>query len=593
MKNVIRKEDVVAMVEMLDPFLESLIKDNLDRKKKKLVKLFSNDGLFKKVFNLLDEDTLNKIIPQMLKYAPQDICDRIGARIAEEKFVEDNDKLEEEKKKLQEDINYYKNQADDFKQKLKLSNHNNMESINQLDNINSKYLTDKKKWDKEKNELTDKVKDYNKTKNRTEMLKNYKNRLDRNNKDLVEKIKLYEKEKTTQEKEYNLIVVGLKKQLEEDCKKQIKKEKQYNLVVKGLEDEIAKQRKSEKASKKDYKLDVDIDFDGYKPKHAKKEPIQKVTDNYVPKHALKENIEKKVDSIDDKVSDEPCVITVIEKNTYYNRMSRHGKSLRNSNLQQIAEILSGDYVRENGKRAWTWEQRENEIKKLYANNDIKYNEEEKQDIEEMIFITESNKYATNKHKRKLNNIYTTLRAPTESKIKGFFKRNWKKVVAGGLIAATVIWAYFGVKAYNNNKVEPFAKGVESKVEYISEDKINKPITVETLVNIDDYDVKENEKIVSKETVNKPVVYEVKKGDCLWNIAKGYIKEQGVRPTNKLICDVTNIIAVENGKAKLGVYKGLEKKDKENPNLIYPKEEIKISEKIKNYIQEYKQKGDGN
>ena len=571
----------------MDEALEFLIKHNSkmlnDRNLKKL--LFTN-GLFKGLLPKLTEEEYEGVVSHIINGVDEETFLKIGTKIAKEEIVADykviykekeNWSKEVDKLKLtidkkddtlevkQKEIGYYKKETNCFKEKLKTSNKHNVKLINQLDYTNSKYLTDSEKWGKQREELPEKLKHYNELEIKAELLENQNKRLERDKTSLIERIKSYENEK----------------------------EKQYNLVVKGLEDEIAKQRKSEKASKKDYKLDVDIDFDGYKPKHAKKEPIQKVTDDYVPKHAIKEDIEKKFDSIDDNVSDEPCVITVIEKNTYYNRMSRHGKSLRNSNLQQIAEILSGDYVRENGKRAWTWEQRENEIRKLYANNNIKYNGEEKQDIEEMIFITESNKYATNKHKRKLNNIYSALRAPNESKVKRFFKRNWKKVVVGGLIAATALGAYLGVKAYNNNKVTPFAKGVESKVEYISEDKINEPISVETVVNIDDYDVKENEKIVSEETMNKPVVYEVKKGDCLWNIAEGYIKGQGVRPTNKLVRDVTNIIAVENGKAKLGVYKSLEKKDKENPNLICPKEEIKISKDVENYIQEYKQKGDKN
>ncbi len=348
-----------------------------------------------------------------------------------------------------------------------------------------------------------------------------------------------------------------------------------------------------KTSKNDYKSNITVK----KPikiisKKIKEELVKKVTENYKTNVTKKENLEEKV-NVEPIVTTQTQEITV--GNGYYNRITNYSTSLESAVLKDVSEILSGDQ-KENRKRTWEWRQRQKEIKKYYKTNKVEYSNNEKKKIEDIINIVESNKYATKNHRRKLNNIYETVRYKGESKLKRFFKRNWKKVVAGGLIVGIAVGSYFGVKAYNDNKVQSFSKNVETRVEYIAEEDVSQPITVDSVVEIDakeDSVTKTYESSSSAISQSKNETYTVKKGDCLWNIAKKYLREQGVRPNNKIVVEVTNIIAKDNGKAKLGVYKGLEKKEMRNPNLIHPNDKVKISDKVTNYIQQYKQKGDEN
>ncbi len=73
---------------------------------------------------------------------------------------------------------------------------------------------------------------------------------------------------------------------------------------------------------------------------------------------------------------------------------------------------------------------------------------------------------------------------------------------------------------------------------------------------------------------------VKKGDNLWNIAKNYLTRKGLPVTNKSVLDLTNKIAVGNGKYSIGEFETLKSEHKKvplkmNPNYILPGDTIVV------------------
>ncbi len=161
----------------------------------------------------------------------------------------------------------------------------------------------------------------------------------------------------------------------------------------------------------------------YKPKHAKDGPMEIIISKYKPRHAVQEDLEEKVDI---KGIPEVDLNKYHTERGYYSRITNIVSS-NNSSLTKVVKILSGDYVKENGKRAWTWEDRENEIRKYYNSNHIEYTNHDKQKLEKIVGTVRSNKYARSKHERKLRRIYSIIKTPNESKLVRFFKTGWRKL----------------------------------------------------------------------------------------------------------------------------------------------------------------------
>ncbi len=177
-------------------------------------------------------------------------------------------------------------------------------------------------------------------------------------------------------------------------------------------------------------------IENYVPKHAIKsqKTIDNTISNYVPKHAAKDkkaNLEEKVYHKDKRYNinapiDLSEYSTTRSGNGYYHRITSL-KPNKSSSLNKVIEILSGDYVKDNGKRAWTWEDRENEIKKYYNANHIEYSESDREKIEEITETIKSNKYARRKHDRKIKNINSVIKTPTEPKLNRAVKGKWRSM----------------------------------------------------------------------------------------------------------------------------------------------------------------------
>jgi hypothetical protein len=556
------------------------------------------DKYYKKVVeyinNELDEKTFSKIAEKIAK-------DELGKGVKKE--IEKNQKLSKETERLNSIIENKDEQLNKVKLEIenyKIDETNYKKKISNLEKLNSTLVEDYESTIKKYSSDID---------NAQKEIEEYHKKTEKEKKSLIEKIKDYESREKEKEKQHKLDIYNLNLELN----KSKRKEKKYKIEVIGLEKEIGRLSNSKIAKKKpNYKLDVNIDTNQLKKANRKtKEPIknEKVAIEVKPEYIR--DVSKKVKSLGDILSKnrintytaalpkkediQKNMLVNIPKpaNNYHNRINNI-KIKENSSLNDIVDILSGDYRNENGKRAWSWKDRQNEIKNYFRNNDINYSNNDKQKIEDIIDVVESNKYATKKHREKLDNIYENIKYKGESKVKRFFKRNWKKVVAGGLVAATAIGTYFGAKAYNN-KPEQISKSVDAVVEYVTKEDVSEPISVDSVIEMD-----ENENDEAKYGANSSkdektginVTYKIKKGDCIWNVAKDYISENGIKADNKIIIKVANQIAQDNGKSELGKYKGLEK-DAKNPNLIYPNDELLISEKVDNLIEEYKTKGDAN
>ncbi len=168
----------------------------------------------------------------------------------------------------------------------------------------------------------------------------------------------------------------------------------------------------------------------YVPKHASKsqKTIDKAVSNYVPRHAAKDNLEEKVHH-KGKRYDVDVDLSKYSNNGsgsgYYDRLT--SLKPKNPSLNRVIEVLSGDYVKENGKRAWTWEDRENEIKKYYNTNHIEYSDSDKEELDEIIKTVKSNKYARKRHSRKIRNINSVIKTPTEPKLTRAVKGKWRRM----------------------------------------------------------------------------------------------------------------------------------------------------------------------
>jgi len=168
-----------------------------------------------------------------------------------------------------------------------------------------------------------------------------------------------------------------------------------------------------------YTKDVKNIVDGYRDLLN-----EKTATSYKPKHAISNDLEEKIEDV--KEFPDIDLSKYYSGNGYYTRITNIRTS-NNSSLTKVVEILSGDYVKENGRRAWTWKEREKEVRKYYNDNHIEYNNNDKQKIEKIVDVVKSNKYARRKHEKKLNKIYSYLKTPNEPKVKRFFKRGWRKL----------------------------------------------------------------------------------------------------------------------------------------------------------------------
>jgi len=173
-------------------------------------------------------------------------------------------------------------------------------------------------------------------------------------------------------------------------------------------------------------------MESYTPKHAMKsqKTIDNTISNYIPKHAVKNDLEGKISGQGNKFDGVHIDLSKYSNNSsgngYYHRINSV-KLKRNSSLNKVIEILSGDYIKDNGKRAWTWEDRENEIKKYYNSNHIEYSESDREKIEEITETIKSNKYAKRKHSEKIKNINSVIKTPTEPKLNRAVKGKWRRM----------------------------------------------------------------------------------------------------------------------------------------------------------------------
>lgn len=181
-------------------------------------------------------------------------------------------------------------------------------------------------------------------------------------------------------------------------------------VIKNLYPNIetyATERINPKGSQKTKpRIDVDLEnkIEKYVPRHSAGEKYGNYDSTYEPKHAVKKSLEKTVSG-------------------YYERMKDYSDSLsEESILKKCSEILSGDYIKENGRRAWTWKEREDEIRNLYNGRKGAYSENEKEQLEEILQIVNSNKYANRYRKRQVRRIKKIVKKPRESRFRRLLRK---------------------------------------------------------------------------------------------------------------------------------------------------------------------------
>src|SRR3989344_1686175 len=85
----------------------------------------------------------------------------------------------------------------------------------------------------------------------------------------------------------------------------------------------------------------------------------------------------------------------------------HAETGINQRIGNIAMILNGNF-KKNGKRLWSWNDRFNEIKYIYQQNNISYDESQKDDISQLKKIIKSNSYTKKKHNGKIDELLKIL-----------------------------------------------------------------------------------------------------------------------------------------------------------------------------------------
>lgn len=250
-----------------------------------------------------------------------------------------------------------------------------------------------------------------------------------------------------------------------------------------------------------------------------------------------------------------------------------------SRIGEIALILNGKAKRD-GKRIWKWEDRLDEIAKIYAENSINYSSSQKKDIERIKNILRKNEYLRKNYKDKIYSIDSILDYKTPAKKKqqksAFFSKaaNYVKKLAVPLIATSAL--ILGI--YNYNSLQSGQKEMNNlnllnfKTEQAikkSEAKFEGNFSICKLLNTQS----------SQETLQKKEVVEhtVKKGNTLWGITKKFLtKKMKKAPSAKEIYDSCNNLALENNKGLQKDY-SLESKDPKSPHFILPGEIIRIPE----------------